>query len=58
MVTILPRARPRSLLVCRKKQSESTFSNNAFEKALKLGPTFRGMNTIKKLAAKIRPVDW
>jgi hypothetical protein len=43
--------------LCRKKQSASTFSNNAFEKALKLGATFRGMNTIKKLAAKIRPVD-
>jgi uncharacterized protein (DUF1697 family) len=38
--------------LCRKKQSESTFSNNAFEKALKLRTTFRGMNTIKKLAAK------
>ena len=41
--------------LCRKKQSESTFSNNAFEKALKLRATFRGMNTIKKLAAKYPP---
>ena len=41
--------------LCRKKQSESTFSNNAFEKALKLRATFRGMKTIKKLAAKYPP---
>ena len=41
--------------LCRKKQSESTFSNNAFEKALKLRATFRGMNTIKKLAVKYPP---
>ena len=41
--------------LCQKKQSESTFSNNAFEKALKLRATFRGMNTIKKLAAKYPP---
>jgi uncharacterized protein (DUF1697 family) len=41
--------------LCCKKQSESTFSNNAFEKALKLRTTFRGIKTIKKLAAKYPP---
>jgi uncharacterized protein (DUF1697 family) len=39
--------------LCRKKQSESTFSNARFEKALGGGrATFRGVNTIVKLAAK------
>ncbi len=38
--------------LCRKKQSESEFSNTAMEKALKLRATFRGMNSIAKLAAK------
>jgi uncharacterized protein (DUF1697 family) len=38
--------------LCRKKQSDSTFSNAALEKALHLRATFRGANTIKKLAAK------
>ena len=46
---------PPMLAFCRKKQSESTFSANAFEKALKLRATFRGLNTIKKLAAKYPP---
>jgi uncharacterized protein (DUF1697 family) len=41
--------------LCRKKQSESTFSNNVFEKALRLRATIRGMNTIRKLAAKYPP---
>lgn len=38
--------------LCRKKQSESTFSNASMEKALGVRSTFRGANTIKKLAAK------
>ena len=39
--------------LCRKKQSESTFSNAVFERALKTKATFRGVNTILKLAAKL-----
>jgi uncharacterized protein (DUF1697 family) len=35
-----------------KKQSESTFSNAVLEKVLKTRATFRGMNTVVKLAAK------
>jgi uncharacterized protein (DUF1697 family) len=38
--------------LCRKKQSESDFSNAVLEKALKLRATFRGINSIAKLAAK------
>jgi uncharacterized protein (DUF1697 family) len=38
--------------LCRKKQSESTFSNARFEKALGGRATFRGVKTIVKLAAK------
>jgi len=38
--------------LCRKKQSESTFSNAVLEKTLKLRATLRGMNTLLKLAAK------
>ena len=34
------------------QQGESKFTNNAFEKALKLRTTFRGTNTITRLAAK------
>ena len=41
--------------LCRKKQSESAFSNKAFEKALKRRATFRGMATVKKLAEKYPP---
>jgi hypothetical protein len=44
--------------LCRKKQSESTFSNNAFEKALKLRATFRGMKRSRNLQRSIRPADW
>jgi uncharacterized protein (DUF1697 family) len=40
--------------LCKKRQSESKFSNAAFEKALGLRSTFRGMNTIKKLTTKLR----
>ena len=38
--------------LCRKKQSESTFSNARFEKALGGRATLRGVKTIVKLAAK------
>jgi len=38
--------------LCQKKQSESTFSNTVFERALKIQATFRGFNTVLKLAAK------
>lgn len=43
--------------LCLKKQSESTFSNVRMEKALKISATFRGMNTIVKLAAKLEVVS-
>ena len=35
----------------RLKQSESTFSNAAFEKALRLRATFRGLNTVQRIVA-------
>lgn len=38
--------------LCRKKQSESTFSNAALEKALGIRTTLRGVNTVQRLAAK------
>jgi uncharacterized protein (DUF1697 family) len=38
--------------LCRKKQSESTFSNAVLEKALGLRSTLRGANTVKRIAAK------
>ena len=38
--------------LCKKKQSESKFSNAVFEKTTGARVTFRGMNTIVKLAAK------
>ena len=41
--------------LCATRQSDSTFSNVNFEKALKLRTTFRGMNTIVRLAAKFPP---
>ncbi len=41
--------------LCQTKQSESTFSNVLFERALGKRATFRGMNTIRKLAAKYPP---
>jgi len=37
--------------LCRHKQSESTFSNAVFEKKLSVRATFRGMNTMQRLAA-------
>lgn len=42
--------------LCKVKQSESKFSNVRFEKALKVRATFRGINTITRLAAKYPPV--
>ncbi len=39
--------------LCRRKQSESTFSNAVLEKALGVKSTLRGVNTVKKLAAKL-----
>jgi uncharacterized protein (DUF1697 family) len=41
--------------LCRKKQSESTFSNAVFERKLKVKSTFRGWNTVLKLAEKYPP---
>ncbi|WP_457331560.1 DUF1697 domain-containing protein [Rhizobacter sp. P5_C2] len=40
---------------CAKKQSESTFSNVNFERACRLRTTFRGINTVRKLAARLVP---
>ena len=37
---------------CRKRQSESTFSNALFERTLKVSTTFRGVSTIVRLSAK------
>jgi len=38
--------------LCRKKQSESTFSNAVLEKTIGRPSTIRGVNTIQKMAAK------
>lgn len=38
--------------LCRRKQSESTFSNALFERTLGVKSTFRNMNTVTRLAAK------
>ena len=38
--------------LCKKRQSESDFSNVVFERAVKVRATFRGANTVAKLAAK------
>ena len=38
--------------LCLKKQSESTFSNAVLEKTLGRQATFRGANTVQKMAAK------
>jgi uncharacterized protein (DUF1697 family) len=37
---------------CKERQSESGFSNVVFERALKTKATWRGLNTVVKLAAK------
>jgi uncharacterized protein (DUF1697 family) len=39
--------------LCQKKQSESTFSNAVLEKTLGVKSTLRGVNTVRKLAARI-----
>ena len=41
--------------LCRKKQSESSFSNAVFERTLKIQSTFRGFNTVLRLAARYPP---
>jgi uncharacterized protein (DUF1697 family) len=41
--------------MCKVGQSESTFSNMRFEKALKVRATFRGINTVARLAARYPP---
>jgi uncharacterized protein (DUF1697 family) len=41
--------------LCRHKQSESTFSNAVFEKAIGVQTTFRSLTTIRKMAAKYAP---
>ena len=38
--------------LCLKKQSDSTFSNVLLERKLGLQSTLRGLNTIRKIAAK------
>jgi uncharacterized protein (DUF1697 family) len=38
--------------LCRKRQSESNFSNAVLEKTLGIKATLRGVNTVKKMAAK------
>jgi uncharacterized protein (DUF1697 family) len=38
--------------LCRMKQSESAFSNSVFEKTTKVQATFRGLNSLQRLAAK------
>jgi len=40
--------------LCKKRQGDSTFSNVRFEKTLEIRTTFRGLNTVAKLAAKYR----
>jgi uncharacterized protein (DUF1697 family) len=41
--------------LCKTKQSDSTFNNTSFERALKIRATFRGINTITRLAARHGP---
>ena len=41
--------------LCTRKQTESKFSNARFERALKVRATFRGLNTIARLAEKLAP---
>jgi uncharacterized protein (DUF1697 family) len=43
--------------LCRKKQSESTFSNAILEKTLGRQSTLRGANTVQKMAAKYATSD-
>jgi uncharacterized protein (DUF1697 family) len=41
--------------LCKLKQSDSRFSNKLFEKTVKVGVTFRGINTVARLATKYAP---
>jgi uncharacterized protein (DUF1697 family) len=41
--------------LCKERQSDSTFSNAVFERSLKVRSTWRGVNTVEKLAAKHGP---
>jgi uncharacterized protein (DUF1697 family) len=41
--------------LCKKKQSESTFSNAVLEKTTGRRSTLRGMNTVKQIVAKYPP---
>jgi len=43
--------------LCHTTQGESTFSNARFERALGIRATFRGVNTVAKLAAKYPPAS-
>lgn len=43
--------------LCRAKQNESKFTNAVFERTLKTKATFRGLNTIVRLAAKYPPAS-
>lgn len=43
--------------LCKVKQSKSSFSNAVFERKLKVQATFRGWNTVLKLAAKYPPLQ-
>ena len=38
--------------LCKKKQSESTFSNAVFERRAGVRATFRGMSTVRKMSAR------
>lgn len=38
--------------LCRVRQGDSTFSNTVFERTVKTKATFRGFNTLQRLAAK------
>lgn len=41
--------------LCRQKQSDSTFSNVVFERKLKQKGTWRGVNTVQRIASKYSP---
>jgi uncharacterized protein (DUF1697 family) len=38
--------------LCRRKQSDSAFSNAVFERRLKIRATFRGLSTVRRIADK------
>ncbi len=43
--------------LCQVKQSESSFSNAVLERALGMPATMRGINTLRKMAAKFAPAE-